>query len=237
MMGKKWNDIYWPLIHLAFGLFIALWLINGLGGIGPIGVDGTGGNVELETAYEIGYLDWQEGDIYPCEPEVQVGECKNSLTPLAGEASSMPAGFYWDGLLFMALGGIGLISSLVFHLGIIPGWRARAKAMKEVEDDTSDAQSDDESEETSDVEDEYEDVEISEEDEEVEEDEESIEEDGEADGEEDDIDIGSHVGLSFEDEEVFGTIIEFDDEEETVTIEEDGTGDIVTGYQDDMFLE
>jgi hypothetical protein len=36
---------------------------------------------------------------------------------------------------------------------------------------------------------------------------------------------------------VFGTIIEFDDEEETVTIEEDDTGDIVTGYQKDIFLE
>ena len=53
----------------------------------------------------------------------------------------------------------------------------------------------------------------------------------------DEIDIGSHIGLAFEDEDVFGTIIEFDDEEETVTIEEDDTGDIVTGYQKDIFLE
>ena len=51
------------------------------------------------------------------------------------------------------------------------------------------------------------------------------------------IDIGSYIGLVLEDEEVFGTIIEFDDEEGLVTIEEDGTGDLVTGYQDDMFLE
>ena len=28
-----------------------------------------------------------------------------------------------------------------------------------------------------------------------------------------------------------------DDDEGLVTIEEDGTGDLVTGYQDDMFLE
>ena len=40
-----------------------------------------------------------------------------------------------------------------------------------------------------------------------------------------------------EDEEVFGTILEFDDDEGTVTIEEDGTGDLVTGYQEDMFIE
>ncbi|MDA8727671.1 EF-hand domain-containing protein, partial [Euryarchaeota archaeon] len=29
MMGKKWNDVVWPLIHMTFGLFIAAWLING----------------------------------------------------------------------------------------------------------------------------------------------------------------------------------------------------------------
>ena len=58
------------------------------------------------------------------------------------------------------------------------------------------------------------------------------------DADEDDaIDIGSHIGLMFDDEEVFGVIVEFDDEEETVTIEEDGTGDLVTGYQEDMFIE
>ena len=53
----------------------------------------------------------------------------------------------------------------------------------------------------------------------------------------DDIDIGSHIGLVFDDEEVFGKIVEFDDDEGTVTIEEDGTGDLVTGYQEDMFIE
>ena len=57
------------------------------------------------------------------------------------------------------------------------------------------------------------------------------------DYDEDEIDIGSFIGLMLEDEEVFGTIIEFDDEEGLVTIEEDGTGDLVTGYQEDMFIE
>ena len=173
-----------------------------MGGIGPLSVDGSGGNVQLETAYEMGHLDWEEGDVYPCDPDVQVGECKNSLTPLSGEASSMPAGFYWDGLLFMALGAAGLIGSMVMHFVIVPSWRARAKAMKEVEDDSEEARSTD-----------------------------TDEEDSEDD---DEIDIGSHIGLTFEDEEIFGVIVEFDDDEETVTIEEDGTGDLVTGYQEDM---
>ena len=55
MMSKKWNDVVWPLIHLGFGLFIAAWLLNGFGGIGPLGVDGSGGNVALETPYPVSY--------------------------------------------------------------------------------------------------------------------------------------------------------------------------------------
>lgn len=51
------------------------------------------------------------------------------------------------------------------------------------------------------------------------------------------INIGAYIGLVLDDEEVYGEIVEFDDEEGLVTIEEDGTGDLVTGSQDDMFLE
>ena len=236
MMGKQWNDIVWPLIHLMFGLFIAAWLLNGMGGIGPLSVDGSGGNVVLETSNQMGLGTLNEGDVYPCDSEVQVGECRNSLTPFSGESSSMPAGFYWDGILLMVMGGIGMISSLAIHLAVVPGWRARAKAMKEVEDDSDEARSDDSEETDEEAEDEDSEAEDGEETED--DDEESAdEEDEESESDDDDIDIGSHVGLSLEDEEVFGVIIEFDDKEETVTIKEDGTGDLVTGYQEDMFME
>ena len=245
MMGKKWNDVVWPLIHLAFGLFIAAWLINGMGGIGPLGVSGEGGPIALETNYKIGYESWSEGDIYPCEPDIQVGECRNSLTPFSGESSSMPAGFYWDGILMMVLGTVALIGSLAMHFVVVPGWRARSKAMKEVSDDTDEARTensnDEEDEETeTDVDDEPNDEEeLDDEEEELEDEVEDTDEseDEEEDEDDDEIDIGSHIGLAFEDEDVFGTIIEFDDEEDTVTIEEDGSGDIVTGYQKDIFLE
>ena len=256
MMGKKWNDVVWPLIHMAFGLFIAAWLINGMGGIGPLGVSGEGGPIALETDYKIGFEDWNEGDIYPCDPDVQVGECRNSLTPFSGESSSMPAGFYIDGIILMVLGLAGLVGSLAMHFVVVPGWRARAKAMKEVSDDTEDArtedaeededetdsddveeESGDDNEESGDDDEEFEDDESEyEEDSESEDGEEEYEDEDEEDGD-DEIDIGSHIGLAFEDEDVFGTIIEFDDDEETVTIEEDDTGDIVTGYQKDIFLE
>ena len=84
------------------------------------------------------------------------------------------------------------------------------------------------------LEEDYEDEELGEDEEDDSSEEEEIEGDEEAD---DEIDIGSHIGLTLEDEEVFGTIIEFDDDDETVTIEEDETGDIITGYQEDMFVE
>ena len=254
MMGKKWNDVVWPLIHMVFGLFIAAWLINGMGGIGPLGVSGEGGPIALETDYKIGFEDWNEGEIYPCDPDVQVGECRNSLTPFSGDSSSMPAGFYIDGIIMMVLGLAGLIGSLAMHFVIVPGWRARAKAMKEVSDDTEDARSEDDEEdedeaETDSDEGEVESEEFDETYEASDDDEMEYEDDSESDDDEeeyddgdegvegDEIDIGSHIGLAFEDEDVFGTIIEFDDEEETVTIEEDDTGDIVTGYQKDIFLE
>ena len=126
-----------------------------------------------------------------------------------------------------------MLTTLFLHLVKVREWRARAKAMKEFEEDKTDAS------EASDEPDEDIASEESDDDDEFIEDDDSegvIEEEYD-DEEEDAIDIGSHIGLVFDDEEVFGTIIEFDDEEETVTIEEDETGDIITGYQEDMFLE
>ena len=242
MMSKSWNDAVWPILHVGFGILIALVLVNAL--FGP--VDGSGGNIAYEPN-DSGLIPGgglEAGDIYACDENYQAGGCPNSLTPLAGEngASSMPKGFYWDGLLVLMFSTAGLIGSLFLHLVKAPEWRARVKAMKEFEGDKADAtseldehltdESDDEmedSEDTTDGEEEIEDV-----DHEDEMEDEASDDDAD---EEDAIDIGSHIGLVFDDEEVFGVIVEFDDEEETVTIEEDGTGDLVTGYQEDMFIE
>ena len=235
MISKKWKDIVWPLIHTGFVFFILLWVVNGT--LAPF-VDGNGGTVYLDT--EFGQTTTSDGtvyvngDAYPCDDKIQIDGCKNSLTPLAGKGSeiSMPAGFYWDGIMFIILGTIGLFAGLFVQLIKVPAWRAKVKAMREndsekeevkdiiessdeKENKSDDADSD--SDETEDVDEEY--------------------DDEYDDGDEDEIDIGSYIGLVLEDEEVFGTIIEFDDEEGLVTIEEDGTGDLVTGYQDDMFLE
>ena len=235
-MSKKWHDVFWPLIHTSFAILIVGLLVNGLV---PI-VDGTGGMVELEIrSSENSLTEWQtddgrivsEGEAYPCDPAIQEGECKNSLTPLAGKASSMPGGFYWDAILLMTLAGAGLIWSLYTHLILAPGWRARVKAMKDVDDDRAEVQ------ESIDEE-----VEIEEESDDDSEDEEPTTDDSEEDVEEgeedgdDEFDIGSYVGLEIDGEDYYGTIVEFDDDEGTVVIEEDETGDEIVGYQDEMFI-
>ena len=237
-MSKKWHDVFWPLIHTGLAIMIIAALANGLF---PF-VDGEGGTVLLETEDGNGWMNAQnivieEGDAYPCEPTVQVGDCKNSLTPLAGDASSMPGGFYFDGILLMALGTVGLIASLYTHLVLAPSWRARVKAMKEVSEDKADVQESLEDQE--DAQDETEE-ELDEETEE-EPDEESVDEpdddmESEEESDSDELDIGSYVGVDIDGEEYYGTILEFDDDEDTVTIEEDETGDEITAYQDEMFI-
>ena len=235
-MSKKWHDVFWPLIHASFAFLIVGLLVNGLF---PL-VDGAGGPVELEMRSdslntEIVLSDGsivREGDIYPCDPEFQEGECKNSLTPLAGKASSMPGGFYWDAIALMALAGTGLIWSLYTHLIRAPGWRARVKAMKEVDDERAEVQ------ESLEIEDEESDEETQDEADEDESDDmvdDESDEIGDEDSEEE-FDIGSYVGLEIDGDDYYGTIIEFDDDEGTVVIEEDETGDEIVGYQDEMFI-
>jgi Ca2+-binding EF-hand superfamily protein/RNA polymerase subunit RPABC4/transcription elongation factor Spt4 len=230
-MSKKWHDAIWPLIHASFGILIVGLLVNGLF---PI-VDGTGGTVELEIRSDAQLTEWQlddgtivsEGDAYPCDPNIQEGKCKNSLTPLAGKASSMPGKFYWDAIVLMTLAGAGLVWSLYTHLVLAPGWRARVKAMKDVDADRTEVQEAiEESGDTTDAES-ADDSEVEIEDEEKSED--NVEEDSAPD-------IGDYVGLDIDGEEYYGTILEFDDDEDTVVIEDEETGDEIVGYQDEMFI-
>jgi len=245
MMSKSWNDTVWPILHVGFGIIMAIFIANGMFGF----VDGSGGNIVYEPN-DSGLIpsgNIQPGEIYPCDEKYQMDGCRNSLTPLAGEngSLSMPTKFYWDGVLFIFLSMVGIGTTLFFHLVKAPEWRARAKAMKEFEADKSEAndagegekEDDESSDEDVDAEesDDEEDLDDDDDDDDSSEEEDDDDEDEDDDG--DDIDIGSHIGLVFDDEEVFGKIVEFDDDEGTVTIEEDGTGDLVTGYQEDMFIE
>ena len=263
LMSKKANDVFWPIMHALFGLFMVLWIANGLG----IFVSGEGGSI-VHTGESFVDADGNlinEGDSTACDPAVH--DCANSLTPLAGEgAGSMPAGFYWDGILMIILGAIGLGGSLYAHLVLMKKWRAKAKGdsteeTESDEDDSDKKDSDDEaededagdpedSEEDSDDEESEEDDEDSEdEDSEEDDDEDSDDEESEEDDDEDsdddeeegdegeDIDVGSRVGVELDGEEIFGTILEFDDDADTVIIEDEETGDEIEAPQDSMFLE
>ena len=199
-MSKKWHDVFWPLIHASFSIIIVGLLVNALF---PI-VDGTGGMVELDIRTDSPSTEWllddgtvvAEGGAYRCDPEIQNGKCKNSLTPLAGKASSMPGGFYWDAILFMVLAGAGLVWSLYTHLIAAPGWRARVKAMKDVDDERAEVK--DEIEETDSEETEDEEDEESVEDEVTETDE--VEEDDAEEDQDEELDVGSYVGLDIDGE-------------------------------------
>ena len=194
------------------------------------------------------------GQTYPCDPAIDENKCANSLTPFSGEngASSMPAGFYGDGVAMIVLGVIGLAITAYLHLIYAPALRdkVREKSGKSESEDSEEEEEDEEELEEedggsaleapkdleigddSDDEDEYEDDD--EEDSEDDDDEDSEDDDDE--DYDDDIDVGDWIGLEIDGEEFFGEIVEFDDDEGTVTIETED-GDEITGDQDDMFLE
>ena len=250
MMKKSFHDNAYVIIYGFFGLIITLILVNAL--VGP--VDGSGGLVEFSTEKSQGF-DFtssgdvvQEGDVYECEKDIQEGKCSNSLTPLAGEdgASSMPKGWYWDATLGMVLSLIGITVGAIFQFMLVPGWRARYKAMKEAEKDHEDAQEematdpteeeDEEESEDDELEDEeldhegdddYEDSEeededFDDEDEEFDDDDDYDDDDYDDDDYDDDdeegIDIGTRVGVESEDGDWFGVVVEFDEDDDSLVI-------------------
>lgn len=261
LMGKKANDILYPIGYFLMVTFIGLWVVNGMGLL----VDGTGGTVVYEGGTdqwggEITQANWNlcqsdaldemidpcqgtvsVGETYPCDPTLDPNKCQNSLTPFSGtdDASSMPAGFYGDGIFMIILGIIGLGATAYLHLMYAPSLRERAKKGtkndqdSEDEDNTIDDESEDEEEEHEEEENESPleapvDLEIADE---------SDDDDDDDDGyDDDDIDVGDWIGLEVDGQEFFGEILEFDDDEGTVTIETED-GEEITGDQEDMFLD
>ena len=105
--------------------------------------------------------------------------------------------------------------------------------------DSSDDDSADEDEEKDTQEEPEEDVEEETKEDDGADDEDSEEDDEEedSDDEEEEIDIGSRIGVEVDGDEVFGKIISFDDDEDTVTIEDEETGEEIVADQESMFLE
>ena len=258
LMGKKANDIVYPIAYFLMVTFIGIWVVNGMGLL----VDGSGGTVVYDGGTdqwggEITQANWNlcqsdafdemidpckgsvsVGETYPCDPALDPNKCQNSLTPFSGTngASSMPAGFYNDGIFMIILGVIGLAVTAYLHLIYAPALRDRAKkGNSEEEEETELDEDEDSTEETEEfVDEEDEGVLEAPVDLEIEESDDEEDEDDEYD--DDDIDVGDWIGLEIDGEEFYGEIIEFDDDEGTVTIETD-EGEEVTGDQEDMFLD
>ena len=264
LMGKKANDIVYPIAYFLMVTFIGLWVVNGVGLL----VDGTGGTIVYEGGVDqfgddIEVTNWNlctsdaleelpdpcfgtvaVGETYPCDPAIDENKCANSLTPFSGEngSSSMPAGFYNDGIAMIGLGVIGLGITAYLHLIYAPSLRdrVREKSGKVDSEDSEEEEESDEEEEESALE-APKDLQIGEDtdDDDEYEDDDSDDDDSDDDDDEDyedDIDVGDWIGIEVDGEEFFGEIVEFDDDEGTVTIETED-GEEITGDQDDMFLE
>lgn len=264
MMAKSWTDVVSPLIGFTFFLVLMGFVVNAV--VGPVdGTGGTivwegtqdlivdGASVAPGESYEC-----VEGAraILPAEDDL-ISTCANSFT-LTSSDLSMPKGWYLDGLLGAGLSIVGLIGTAYVHLVIIPGWRNKARALKRaslegdagedegstedepmpVDDIVSEEPSGEEVSAPVDEPESNEDEASEEVDLEMDEafDEEELDEDVE---EEDDdaVDIGSRIGLDLGDgEELFGTIVEFNDDEGTVVITDEETGEEVEAPQDMMFV-
>ena len=231
---RHYENVF-PVTYVLLGIFIGIWVVNGV--IGP--VDGSGGPVAFDGSDTVWPDDMQvdPGDIYPCDKTFQLSGCKNSLTPLSGDSSSMPTGFYWDGIMFIILGIAGLVG--VFILSRQIKELRESHRMKQGEDE-----GDDDSDDDDDDDEEDDDGDDDDDDDNDDDDEEDDDDDDEEDGEEDDddeedeeIEVGSHVGVEHGGEEWSGTIVEFDDEEDEVLVKNDDDDEEVWVPFASLFVE
>ena len=237
-----------PILYTVGAIFIGLWLVNAMG----ILVDGSGGPIAYDgsTTHQTSMVNddglfetttIQPGEIYPCDKEIQQSGCKNSLTPFAGEngASSMPAGFYWDGILFMVLGFIGLggIGYLQMQIKQMRDEHRRSKKSESSDDVVeSDEDSDDDDLDDDDSDDDDSDDDDSDDDDS--DDDDSDDDDSDDDDQGDEIEIGTHVGVDDGDDEWFGVVVEFDDDDEDVVIvKRDDDGEEYEVGWDSLFLQ
>jgi len=251
-MMRHYENMF-PILYTLGALFIGIWIVNGMGLI----VDGSGGNIayngdmphqvlgENEQGWTTVVDVIEVNEIYPCDNDIQVGGCKNSLTPFAGEkgASSMPAGFYWDGIMFMILGLIGMGGIAFLQMKIkemrVQYRRKKTTEGEDTEDESEPAKADEKSSE-SDDDDDDEDDDDEDDDDDDEDDDDDDEDDDDDDDDDDDegIDVGDRVGVELEDgEEGYGEIIEFieEDDDEYVVVKLDNGEEVEVDF-DSLFM-
>ena len=152
---KQYENVF-PVMYVFFALLIAGLLVNAF--VAP--VDGSGGNIAFDG--EIGEFSVdnnvyvEPGEIYPCDKSIQVTNCANSFTPLAGEngSNSMPKKtggnpFYWDGLVGMIF-SIGLLLGSVYLQFQTKGWRETVRAERKADSQDSEDEADSSGEDSED---------------------------------------------------------------------------------------
>jgi len=245
---RNYENVF-PVLYTIGALFVGLWLVNAAGLI----VDGSGGPIAYdgdpisEISADTNWVDevtLDTGDIYPCDKDIQESGCKNSLTPFAGEngSLSMPAGFHWDGILFMVLGlcGLGVIAYLQMQIKQMRAEHRRKKSPENEENESTDSADEDSEDNDADDEGDDSDDDESEEDEDSGDDESDDDEDSdddESDDEEDGIDIGSRVGVEDEDGDWYGVVIEFDDDEDSLVVKREDDGEEYVVDWDSLFQD
>nr|AIF01478.1 hypothetical protein [uncultured marine group II/III euryarchaeote KM3_149_A03] len=233
---RHYENVF-PVTYVLLGIFIGIWVVNGV--IGP--VDGSGGPVAFDGSDTIWSDDMQvdPGDIYPCDKTFQLSGCKNSLTPLSGDSSSMPAGFYWDGIMFIILGIAGLVGIFLLSRQIkeLRESHRMKQGEDEGDDDSDDDDSDDDDSDDDDSDDDDSDDDDSDDDDSDDDDDDEDDDEDDDDEEDEEIEVGSHVGVEHGGEEWSGTIVEFDDEEDEVLVKNDDDDEEVWVPFASLFVE
>jgi len=268
---------FFPIMYVIGSILLLGAAANAM--VGP--VDGTAGVIAYDgdatTTYDFNWDDEaiksmvtsagyelrgsvEPGENYPCDPEIQLSKCRNSLTPLSGTSSSMPLGWYWDGVLGTIL-AVAMLAVTALVQNRIKSMRAEVR--KDSSDSTEDNQEDDSGEEDSvndddpesavDQEDEVEQVESEDEEEDEEpelddsesEDEEELEDEDDSEEEEDDdeesedddeVDIGDRVGVVIDGEDMWGEIVDFDGDDNVIVLLEENDEEVTVDW-DDLFLD
>jgi Ca2+-binding EF-hand superfamily protein/RNA polymerase subunit RPABC4/transcription elongation factor Spt4 len=229
---RHYENVF-PVAYVLFAIFIGIWLVNGLvgpvdGSLGPVKFDGDSGPV-------IDGTEIMNGDVYPCDKQFQESGCKNSLTPLSGDSTSMPKGFYWDGVMFMVLGSLTIVGTILLQRQT-KGWRIEHRKKRDGEDEEEDDEEDEEQDAVADDEADEAEADQDSDDDDVDDDD-NDDDDDDDDDSEDEIDVGSKVGVEHDGKEFKGTIVEFDDEEDEVLVRRNDDDEEVWVPFDSLFLE
>ena len=226
---RHYENIF-PILYATISIWIVIWLVNAI--VGPI--DGSGGLIAYDgvttEVYEVenGWESVSPGEIYPCYEAIQESNCANSLTPLAGDALSMPVGFYWDAIMFMIFGLFGILGVGLLQMKT-KKWREE-KRSRTIDDD-------DESEDDDNDSDDGDDDSADDADDEGDDSDDDEDDDDDSDDEDEEIEIGSRVGVDFEDGAEFGEVVSFNDDDDDEVVVKLEDGDEVTVSWDDLFVE